>query len=145
MKKSFVVLLHVGFWACYLLLVFIIVAVYYRSGLYATNRESRVVIALQNIFLFAFIPSIVSFYLYYFLLFPNYLQQKKYLLSVAVGIFISTGVSVIAYILHRYLIESGHVIDMDQGGKNGRSTAMTVIGVMTFIGSLCGAVALVIK
>ncbi|HMI68243.1 MAG TPA: sensor histidine kinase [Cyclobacteriaceae bacterium] len=145
MKKSFVVLLHIGFWACYLLLVFIIVAVYYRSGLYATNRESRVVIALQNIFLFAFIPSVVSFYLYYFLLFPNYLQQKKYLLSVVVGIFISAGVSVIAYILHRYLIESGHVLDMDQGGKNGRSTAMRVIGVMTFIGSLCGAVALVIK
>ncbi len=53
--------------------------------------------------------------------------------------------AVTAYILHRYLIESGHVIDMDQGGKNGRSTAVRVIIIMTFIGSICGMVALVIK
>jgi two-component system, LytTR family, sensor kinase len=145
MKKSFIVLLHISFWACYVMLVLIVVAVYYRSGLYATGRESRVIIALQNIFLFAFVPSVISFYSYYFFLFPTYLQQKKYLQSLIVGILISFVVSVMAYILHRYLIESGRVIDMDQGGKNGRSTAIRVIFVMTFIGSLCGAVALVIK
>ncbi len=47
--------------------------------------------------------------------------------------------------LHRYLIESGYVIDMDQGGKNGRSTAIRVILIMTIIGAICGGVALVIK
>jgi LytS/YehU family sensor histidine kinase len=78
-------------------------------------------------------------------LFPKYLQQKKFLLSVIVGIAISAGASVVAYILHRFLIETGHVIDMDQGGKNGRSTALTVIIVMTIIASITGTVALVIK
>jgi LytS/YehU family sensor histidine kinase len=34
---------------------------------------------------------------------------------------------------------------MDQGGKNGRSTAFRVILIMTFIGAVCGVVALVIK
>lgn len=145
MKKSFVVLLNIGFWACYIMLVLIIVSVYYRSGLYASDRGSRIVIALQNIFLFAFIPSLISFYAYYFLLFPKYLQQKKFFLSVILGVAISLGAAVLAYILHRYLIESGRVIDMDQGGKNGRSTALRVIFIMTFIGSLSGAVALVIK
>ncbi len=118
MKKSLVVLLHIGFWACYILLVLIIVAVYYRSGLYATGREARVVIALENIFLFAFLPSFLSFYAYYFFLFPKYLQEKKYLLALMVGILTSAGISVLAYILHRYLIESGPVIDMDKAGKN---------------------------
>ncbi|MBI1769733.1 MAG: histidine kinase [Bacteroidetes bacterium] len=145
MKKSFVVLLHIGFWAVYFLLVLIMVSLYYRSGLYASSRESRVMIALQNIFLFALTPSFISFYLYYFLLFPKYLQQKKFFLSIIVGVLISAGAAVIAYILHRYLIESGYVVDMDQGGKNGRSTAIRVILIMTFIGSICGAVALVIK
>jgi two-component system LytT family sensor kinase len=145
MKKSLVVLLHIGFWACYFLLVLIMVSLYYRSGLYASNRDSRVVTALQNIFLFALTPSFISFYLYYFLLFPKYLQQKKFFLSIIVGLLISAGAAVMAYILHRYLIESGHVVDMDQGGKNGRSTAIRVILIMTFIGSICGAVALVIK
>jgi len=145
MKKSFIVLLHIGFWACYLMLAGIIIAVYYRSGGYASDRGSRIVIALQNIFLFAFIPSVISFYSYYFFLFPKYLQEKKYLLSLFMGILISAGAAVIVYILHRYLIETGRVTDMDQGGKNGRSTAIRVILVMTFIGSLCGSVALVIK
>jgi two-component system, LytTR family, sensor kinase len=145
MKKSFIVLLHIGFWVCYFILVIIMLSIYYRSSLYATAPESRMMIAFENILLFAFIPSFVSFYFYYFLLFPKYLQQKKFLLSIIVGILISTGASVIAYLFHRYLIETGHVIDMDQGGKNGRSTAVIVIIVMTIIASITGTVALVIK
>src|SRR5882672_12722128 len=98
MKKSFVVLLHIGFWACYFMLVLIMVSLYYRSGLYSSSRESRVVIALQNIFLFAITPSFISFYLYYFLLFPKCLQQKKFFLSIIVGLLISLGAAVMAYI-----------------------------------------------
>ena len=127
------------------MLIVIAVTLYYRSGLYASTRDTRVTIALQNIFLFAVIPSVISFYSYYLFLFPKYLQQKKYVLALIFGVLISVGASVMAYILHRYLIESGHVIDMDQAGKNGRSTAISVIFVMTFIGTLCGSVALVIK
>ena len=145
MKKSFLVLLHIGFWACYFILIVIMLSVYYRSSLYASAPGSRMVIAFENILLFAFIPSLISFYLYYFILFPKYLQQKKFLLSIIVGILMSACAAVVAYILHRYLIESGHVTDMDQGGKNGRSTAGRVIIVMTAIGSICGMVALVIK
>jgi ABC-type multidrug transport system fused ATPase/permease subunit len=103
------------------------------------------VIALENILLFAITPSAISFYFYYFLLFPKYLQQKKFVLSVIVGVLISVVAAIVAYVLHRYLIETGHVVDMDQGGKNGRSTAVRVILIMTFIGAICGAVALVIK
>ena len=113
--------------------------------MYGSAPNSRMMIAFQNILLFAFVPSFLSFYLYYFILFPKYLQQKKFLQSIIVGLLISAGVSVIAYILHRFLIETGHVVDMDQGGKNGRSTAGRVIVIMTFIGSVCGVVALVIK
>ncbi len=145
MKKYLVVLLHIGFWACYLLLVLIMVSLYYRSGLYDSSRESRINIALQNIFLFAITPSIISFYAYYFFLFSRYLQQKKFFLSLIVGVLISVTGAVAAYTLHRYLIESGYVVDMDQGGRNGRSTAVRVILIMTIIGAICGAVALVIK
>ena len=128
MKKYLVVLLHIGFWACYLLLVLIMVSLYYRSGLYDSSRESRINIALQNIFLF-----------------PKYLQRKKFFLSLIVGVLISVTGAVAGYTLHRYLIESGYVVDMDQGGRNGRSTAVRVILIMTIIGAICGAVALVIK
>lgn len=101
--------------------------------------------AFKSIMLFAFIPSSISYFTYYFLLFPRYLQQKKILLSIVYGLLISVGAAVIGYFLIRYFIESGYLIDMDEGGKKGRSTALTVIAVMTIIGLLCGIVALVIK
>lgn len=145
MKKSFVILLHIGFWLCYCILVVIILAVYYRINTNAVNQMARLMNALKNILLFAFIPSVISYFLYYFILFPKYLQQKKYLLSLGIGILISVGAAIVSYILLRFFIESGMVADMDNGGKNGRSTAFTVIMVMTFIGMICGVVALVIK
>lgn len=145
MKKSFVVLLHLGFWACYLLLIMIVLGVFYRSSVNAANPESLVVNAFKNIFFFAFVPSFISFYLYYFLLFPKYLQQKKFLPAIIKGILISAAAALVGYILLRYFIESGRVIDMDNGGRNGRSTAIRVIIVMTFIGLISGMVALVIK
>jgi sensor histidine kinase YesM len=120
-------------------------SVYYRSNLYASAPESRIMVAFKNLLLFAVTPSVISFYGYYFLLFPKYLQQRKFLQSFLVGVLISLSAAIIAYILLRALIESGYIVDMDQGGKNGRSTAIRVIVLMTFIGAICGMVALVIK
>src|SRR5665213_2198940 len=131
MKKSFVVLIHIGFWICYFILVFIALGLYYRSN----HSVPHVLNALKSILLFAFIPSCISYFLYYFLLFPKYVQQKKIPLSIIYGIFISVAAALIGYVLIRYFIESGRIIDMDEGGKNGRSTAARVIVVMSFIGA----------
>ena len=141
MKKSFVVLIHIGFWACYFILVFIALALYYRSN----HSVPLMMNALKSILLFAFIPSCLSYFLYYFLLFPQYLQRKRISLSIIYGLLISVGSALIGYVLIRYFIETGRIIDMDEGGKNGRSTAVRVIIVMTFIGIICGTVAWVIK
>jgi len=145
MKKTFVILLHIGFWACYLLSILIILSVAYRNSATTSDRELRIVNALQNLFFFAILPSFISFNLFYFYLFPKYVQQNKYLLSILYGILITTGAAMIGYILLRYLIESGRIIDMDSGGKHGRSTAVVVITAMTLIGVICGIVALVIR
>jgi two-component system, LytTR family, sensor kinase len=145
MKKSFVVLLHIGFWLCYFILIAIMLGVYYRSSSHVINQEPRIVNAFKNLFLFAVVPSFISYWAYYFLLFPRYLQKGKIFLAIISGILLSATAAVIGYILHRYLIESGYVIDMDEGGKHGRSTAVRTIMAMTFISSICGIVALVIK
>jgi two-component system, LytTR family, sensor kinase len=145
MKKSFIALLHVGFWGCYFILIAIMLGVYYRSGANGINHASRILNALKSLFLFAFIPSVISYWTYYLLLFPRYLQHKKVLLSIIHGVLISTGAALIAYILIRFSIESGYMIDMDDAGKHGRSTAITVIVAMTLIGLVTGTVALVLK
>ncbi len=134
-----------GFWFCFFVLIFIILNVYYRSGLHAVNQASRVINALASLLLFAFLPSVISYFYYYFLLFPNYLQQKRFILSVLIGFLISLGAALFGYLLLRYFIESGRLVDMDDSGKHGRSTAVTVIVAMTLIGIVSGIVALVIK
>lgn len=51
----------------------------------------------------------------------------------------------VGYILIRYFIETGRMIDMDKSGKNGRSTAYIVIIAMSIIATISGVVGLVIK
>jgi len=145
MKKSFIVLLHVGFWTCYFVLIAIMLAVYYRSSAHVANPGSRIFNAFKSLFFFAFIPSVISYWSYYFVLFPKYLQHKRILFSIIHAIIISAGAALIGYIMIRYSIESGYMTDMDNGGKKGRSTAMIVIIAMTLIGAVSGVVALVIK
>jgi two-component system, LytTR family, sensor kinase len=145
MKKSIVALIHIGFWGCYFLLIVIILAVFYRSSSHLINQTLRIVNALKTLLLFATFPSFITFYVYYFLLFPKYLQQKRVFLSIIFGILISTGVALAGYILIRYFIETGSITDMDSGGKKGRSTAFIVIGAMSLIATISGIIALVIK
>ncbi|TAH40287.1 MAG: histidine kinase [Bacteroidetes bacterium] len=145
MKKSIVVLLHVGFWLCYLLLAIIMVAVYYRSSGHGLDQTARIENAFKSILIFAVFPSIITFYLSYFLVFPKHLQQKKIFRSILLGLLISVGAAILGYVAIRYFIETGRLIDMDNGGKNGRSTAIGVIFVMTIIASISGMVALVMK
>ena len=141
MKRPLVILLHVGFWACYFLLVFIALALYYRSN----HDFSRVLNALNSILLFAVLPSVLCFYSYYLFLFPRYLQKRNILESIFFGLLFSVMAAVVSYVLIRFFIETGRLIDMDEGGKHGRSTAPRTLLVMTIIGVLSGAVALVIK
>ena len=145
MKKSFALLLNIGFWACYLVLIGILLALYNKSSPPAADHAARMINAFKNLFLFAILPSAITYILYYFLLFPKYLQQRKFLLSLFWGLLIAAGIAALSYILHRYLIETGRVLDMDEGGKNGRSTAVKVIMVTTFIDLITGMLALSIK
>lgn len=145
MKKSIVILLHIGFWLCYLLLIAIMLAVFYRSSNQAVDQTVRVLNAFKSLFLFAFLPSFITFYGCYFIVFLKYLQQKKFVLSIIFGTLISIGASIVSYILMRYLIESGFLIDMDKAGVNGRTTAIRTILFMSFIASISGLASMILK
>src|SRR5450432_656534 len=145
MRKSFILLLHTGFWVCYFGLIAIMLGVYYRSSSGGGSQAPRVLNALKSLILFAFIPSFISYCAYYFILFPRYVLHKRVFLSIIHGIAISIAAAMIGYILIRYSIESGYMIDMDDASRHGRSTAVTVIVAMTLIGLITGIVALVIR
>lgn len=145
MKKTVVLSLHVGFWICYLLIIIIVLAVYFRSSNQMVDQSFRVTNALKTILLFSFLPSFVTFYMYYRIIFLKYLQQKKFLMAVISGVLISVFVATLGYILLRFFIETGRIVDMDNSGKNGRSTAINVIVVMSIISTISGIGGLVIK
>jgi two-component system LytT family sensor kinase len=145
MRKSFVVLLNVGFWTCYVMVILIMLLVYYRSNVKADGNTSIVWNAFVSISIFAMFPSLISYLLFYHVLFPRYLQQGKIFQAVIAGLLIAAVAAAVGYILLRYFIETGRIEDMDEGGKYGRSTALRVIMIMTVIGIIFGIVGLVIK
>lgn len=118
--------------------------VYFKSS-NQLNQAARMENAFKSLFLFAYLPSFITFYCYYFLVFPKYLQHKKFLQAVIYGLLISIAAACFGYILIRFFIETGRMIDMDKGGVNGRSTAYITITIMSFIASVSGVGALVIK
>jgi len=119
--------------------------VYYRSSSHAVDQAARIENAFKSMSLFALLPSVIAFYFYYFLLFPKYLKQKKIFLTIIFGLLISIGAAIIGYSLIRYFIETGQMTDMDEGGKKGRSTVIIVVIVISFIATISGIGALVIK
>jgi two-component system, LytTR family, sensor kinase len=142
MKKSVIALLHIGFWLCYLILIIIVSAVHYAKAGDTVMQEALILNAFKNLFFFALLPSAISFYLYYLFLFPRYLQQRKFILSVVIGLVLSIAAAITGYLLLRYNIDTGKCRDMDNSGE---STAMGVIIFMTFIDTVTGIVALVIR
>ena len=81
MKRSIFVLLHAGFWACYVMVILIMLGVYGQTSANGDNQTQGIANAFYNIALLAPVPSCISFYLFYFLLSPKYLHQRKVLIS----------------------------------------------------------------
>ncbi|MES2654003.1 MAG: histidine kinase [Bacteroidota bacterium] len=140
MKKSIVVLLHIGFWLCYLVLIMVILGVLFGDN--ETTSQARVANAFNILIYFALVPSAISFYLFYFFLFTRYIQQKKFLLAVLYGIAIAFVAAFIGYILLQWIVIS----DDDNCIENESNMTITAMVLfMTFITLVCGIIALVIK
>lgn len=84
MRKSIIALLHIGFWACYLFLLIIMLGILSKTNV----GESFIQMMIKLLFGFAIVPSVITFYLYYFFVFPRYLQHNKILPSIGIGIII---------------------------------------------------------
>ena len=87
MKRSFIILIHIGFWICYLFLAIIVLAM--RFGGEPNVSETRILNSVQIIAFFAFLPSFISFYGFYFFVFPKDFQKKSLFLSFFYGLIIS--------------------------------------------------------
>ena len=137
MKRSLIFLIHIGFWACYLVLIIIVLGM--KFGGEQNVSEARILRSVQIIVFFAFVPSLSSFYGFYFFVFPKNFQKKNLLLSFVYGVIISiTAGSICLQILT--LSMGGNCFD-NQNDVN----PFDIILFMAFIGFITGIVSLVIK
>ncbi len=85
MKKSFVILLHCGYWMMYLLLL----AVIFAAVTLQFKKTSPVsgISLISPLMLLYLLPNLISFYAFYFLLFPRFLYHKKFLALIIFGAF----------------------------------------------------------
>ncbi|MEY3239506.1 MAG: hypothetical protein RIR11_944 [Bacteroidota bacterium] len=135
MKKSVIPLLHIGFWLCYLVLIMVILGIMFDAQ--GEVDDARVERALITIFYVAILPSALSFYAFYYFLFPQHLRHKSLLLSAFYGSVIAVGSASIGYVLENY---SGSVCD-----ENGEFSIVGILLFMSFIPLVSGIVALVIR
>ena len=89
MRKSIIVGLHLGFWLCYLVLTIVLLVLSLEG-----EENSVVDQATERAVYFALIPSIISYYTFYFFIFPE-VRGKKFLLSIIYGIIVSIGAALL--------------------------------------------------
>ncbi len=134
MKKSIVALLHIGFWACYFLLVIVILAVLLQDS----EDERLIEYYIKFFCCLAILPGLITFYAFYWLLFPKYIQRKKYLPAVLMGTLIAMVAGLVGFVLVQAVYE-GTCVDSSVGTQVGS------FFFITFVALLSGIVALVIK
>ncbi len=79
MKKSFIILLHIGYWLLYLLLISLFI-LFLEVGRPKTTPQNEVYIfdIIKTFGFFTIMPALIGFYSFYNLLFNNYLRTKKF-------------------------------------------------------------------
>ena len=108
-------------------------------GTKQTVDEAKIENAFKIILFFALLPSAISFYLFYFLVFPKYLQNKNVFAAIIYSLSYSVGAAVIGYIL---------VIIITKGkcryeGEDASETGIIIF--MSFITLVNGIIASVIR
>lgn len=137
MKKSAIIGLHIAFWVCYLILVFVILGVLY--GREDSVDTERIQTAFQVITVFALLPSAISFYSFYLFIFPTYFQQKKFVQTFVYGTVVAVGAASLGYLL---LQETYGDLCKEEDTEN---QAVGVIIFMSLITEISGVIALMMK
>ena len=83
MKKSAIILLHAGYWFCYLLLLLVLML--FMQGHFIFRDKSLFIFFAA----FAFIPAVLGFYLFYGFLFVKFLRKKRIMGLILAGILIA--------------------------------------------------------
>ena len=148
MKKSVVVLLHIGFWFMYLLLLAIILAMPAHFSPKSNEMAhqighvnlSMILLSYLLVASFSLIPALISFYAFYTYLFSKYFVRKKIRSLCLSGILVCIFCGLFGTLLANLVL---HAI-----GKDGSHEPLEFVGQICAIALnalACGIIGLVIK
>ena len=131
MKKQIISLLHLGYWAFYLAILFIIFLVA-QVGQSVPPNLSYVI---GVVFSFIVLPSVSGFYLSYFFLFNEYLKQRKLWRLFSYGLLGTALIALISAGLISFVFGSG-VMFID--GYTSFFSEITILIIIGFINGIAG-------
>ena len=137
MKKSVIVFLHIGFWFCYFSLVIVMLAIFGRTE----TEESRLEFFFEVVLFFALVPSAITFYAFYSIIFPRFLQKGKILKSIIYGILIAVLAADFGYFCLYSMVGGEECTSEDDSW----ATFFGITFFMAFISMAAGVVGIVIK
>ncbi|MES2762349.1 MAG: histidine kinase [Bacteroidota bacterium] len=141
MKKPVVILLHVGYWMIFLLLIFFII---FAFSIEQLNKEHTIHFARPLLFFtaFAIIPGMFSFYSFYTLLYSRFFITKKTLNLFIYGFVTATVSGLIGAFNINLISWYYHVTGLF---NDGYTSAIQIIIVTSFVSLLNGIIGLVMK
>ncbi|WP_394746733.1 sensor histidine kinase [Spongiimicrobium salis] len=93
MKKSIIVGLHIGFWLCYFVLTIVLVVLSLEGEENAIVDETT-----ERVLYFTVIPSVISYYLFYFIVFPKF-RKKKFITTIIYSLSFAVGAALFGHLL----------------------------------------------
>ncbi len=137
MKRALVFLLHPWFWMVYIVLILVVLYALYREQ---AEWEAMSGAATARLFFNLFLlPELLTFYTFYFFLFPRFFRRRRYGQTVLLGAAVAAGAAAV-------FVAWMHSVHVDSPVAELRTVSRwRVGGGVAFLNLLCGTVALVIK
>ncbi len=140
MKKSFIILLNIGYWILYLLLLAMIMVMLTADTIKTDTPKQEIVVTFIKVMAaITIIPGLISFYSFYHYIFNYFLARKKIAKAVLYGIAITIVCGTIGFIGLNIL--NGGVIFRHNGAKE----ILVMIAFMSILCMVHGGIALIIK
>jgi hypothetical protein len=132
MKKSIIAGIHFAFWLSYFLLLTIILVA--ATNNFSSGPGIKYIVSIG--IPFVVVPSWLSFYLFYYLLFPMYNKEKKFFLSAIYGLLICVLGAMIGSLLIALQFGTDRLFGAGMGAFFSMALTMVSIGLATGIAAV---------
>ena len=98
MKRSLVILLHLGYWAMYCFLLFFmwhLMTMGHKRDDFPPSMSLYYIVTFE----FALIPAIISFYVFYLILYERYLVSKRFAVFISLATLVSVGSAIFGQLI----------------------------------------------